>query len=424
MNRKNQTLSLWRNKSYLFLISSQIVSSIGDWLDMLALLTLVGVKWDASAIEMTGLMLCLSGPMILFGSLAGVFADKYNRKILMIIADILRFAVVIGIIFASQLWQIYILLFIKSSFAALFIPAKNGKLKEIVSDDNMQKAMGISGMIDNGAKIVGPMFSGVLVAFLGSYAAFYIDAGSFLASALFLTGVTSKSLALKQENNVQKSKQHFIAQLMDGLSTIKTIPSLLLGLSLISFILMALQIADTQAIVLLRKIPHQPVGLLGYSMAASGAGMFIASAILTKKKLHSVLKLIILASITMGLGFIASTIILPFPLVILMVLYPIIFLIIGFSFGIAIIPFNIDAQKKTPVEYSGRVFGTINSVTTAAVLIGMVLGGTLAQLFGVIIAFIISGLSLILIGFIFYIKTRMIKGSEQHGTKSFKGIQG
>ncbi|HET7615332.1 MAG TPA: MFS transporter, partial [Bacillales bacterium] len=117
MNRK-----LLQCKEYMYLLSSQAISNLGDWLDILALLALVGLKWHGSPIAVSITMLCLAVPSIVFGSFAGVLADRFERKHLMIAADILRAVIVIGVAFSTQLWQVYALLCVKSLFAAVFEP--------------------------------------------------------------------------------------------------------------------------------------------------------------------------------------------------------------------------------------------------------------------------------------------------------------
>lgn len=93
-----------------------------------------------------------------------VLSDHFERRTIMLISDLFCLAIVLGVAFSTELWQVYLLLFLKSLFVALFIPAKNGKVKEIVAENQIQAAIGISSMIDNGAKIIGPVLSGLFVA--------------------------------------------------------------------------------------------------------------------------------------------------------------------------------------------------------------------------------------------------------------------
>ncbi|MDX8361154.1 MFS transporter [Cytobacillus sp. IB215316] len=405
--------SLLKNKQYVYLIASQLVSSFGDWLDILALMALVGLKWEVSPLQMAGVMLSMALPMILFGPLAGVFADRFDRKKMMILSDIVRCLVVIGFVFVTSLWQVYVLLFIKGAFSSLFVPAKNGKLKEIVDDEQMQQAMGISGMIDNGSKIVGPMISGVLVSTAGIYWAFYIDAATFIVSALLLIGI-KRSTYEKVEAKPAEQKVAFLSQLKEGFQFLKGFPSLLFGLIVLSLSLFVLQIADSQLVILFRDIDGNTIDLLGYCMAASGAGMFIVSAILTRKKKSLPINFAIAVGATiLGLCFAVLPLLIHLPASMIMIIFPILFFIAGTSAGIIIISFNVGAQKATPVQLSGRVFGTINSMTTFAALIGMAMGGLLAEAFGVVSAILLSGSLLTVVGIATFIITRFLERRDR-----------
>ncbi|ATP41923.1 hypothetical protein CSE16_18895 [Solibacillus sp. R5-41] len=400
MTSGSDSKRLYKNKAFLYLIASQTVSAIGNWLDILAVITLVAVKWNASPLAVSGVMLVFVGPMVLLGPFSGVLSDRFDRRLIMLISDLFCVVLVLGVAFSTQLWHVYVLLFLKSSYVALFIPAKNGKLKEIVEDDQMQAAIGISGMIDNGAKIIGPVLSGMIVATVGIQWAFYIDAITFALSALFLLGVPkdNRKVKVKVEKNEQQ-KMNFISNLLTdmkgGFSFLKSIPIILISLIITTFLLLVLQIADTQFMVLLRDIFKDPVTVAGYSMAASGGGMFLASAIFTKKHIRSTLDCMFFGALGLGISLVALALMSQLPPSFLSIAYPILFFLAGFSFGSAIIPLNIIVQKSTPVDKTGRVFGIINSMTTLGTLIGMVSGGILSELFGVVMTFIVSGTSLI-----------------------------
>lgn len=416
MNRK-----LFKNKGYMYLLSAQTVSNLGDWLDILALMALVGLKWNASPLAVSGTMLCLAVPSILFGSFAGVLADRYDRKLLMILTDILRAATVVGIVFSTELWQIYILLCIKSTFSALFSPAKQGKLKEIVEDDLIQSAVATSELVNNSAKIIGPIISGMLVALIGIEWSFYLDALSFLLSAILLLGVPRTIRSIEKESH-DTEKQGFFSQFTAGFTFIKQTPELLVGLLVFSLVMLVLQMSDSQFIVLIREIPGQRVDLLGWMMAGSGLGVVVASLLLNKKQVKAFLFVISLSSITLGVGYILAGAFIHLPVLAIAIIYPILGLVMGFSFGMALIPFNVMAQLKTKGEYTGRVFGTINSTGTLAVVIGMFSGGLLSELFGVINTFILAGGLLVVVGIIVYSLRKRFESEGQLHAESDGGI--
>lgn len=96
----------------------------------------------------------------------------------------------------------------------------------------------------------------------------------------------------------------------------------------------------------------------------------------------------------------------------------------GAAFGLVHIPFQILVQTTVPVDYSGRVFGAIQSATTLASILGMAGGGVLAEWIGVSLAFLVCGCLLIMIGLITLIGKKIAESRRYLVTKSNKGAQG
>jgi MFS family permease len=392
---------LFKIKGYLPLILAQIISNLGDWMDILAIMALVGIKWQASAFAVSGIALSLALPSIFFGTFAGVLADRMDRKMVMILTDLLRIGTVIGIVLSTELWQVFLFICLKSLLSTLFQPAKEGMLKDLVKTDLIQSAVATSELINNGAKIVGPIISGVIVASFSIDWAFYLDALSFLISALLLVGLP-KTVRSSETKTKTKQKKSMIHQFTDGFVFIKQLPALILGLFAFSLVLLVLQIADSQIIVLLREIPHDSVNILGILMAASGVGVIIASIILNKKEVKSFLFTIALSSAGVGLTYFLAGAFIHISVFWIAVCYTLGGLFGGFSFGMALISFNVMAQKLTPSEFTGRVFGTINSVANLAVVIGMFGGGIISEVFGVEFTYMLSGGLLVFVGVIVF----------------------
>ncbi|MFD1737736.1 MFS transporter [Bacillus salitolerans] len=424
--KDKQKSRLFSNKSYLSLISAQTVSALGDWLDILAIITLVAIHWNASPFAVTGIMLCLAGPSIVLGPLAGALADRLDRKKIMIVSNLACAGLIVCVAFTNSLWQVFVLITLKSIFEVLFMPAKNGKLKEIVHDDDIQMAMSVSSMIDNAAKVIGPTVGGILVATLGVKWAFYIDGMTFLLSALLLLAVPKSNFLNQSEQDATSKKLSFQAILLDlkdGISILKGVPILLASLFLFSLALLVLQIADTQFSVLLRLIMEDPTKMLGFVMASSGIGMFVSAALISKMKLPSVLITTSIGCIFVGAAFGTAALLNGLDDVALYIIFPVICFFGGASFGLAAIPFQISIQKQIPVSKTGRVFGTIGSVTTISAFIGMISGGILSTLIGVVHTFILAGGSLVLIGTVALMTKKRFEGRDWHVTESDGGIQ-
>jgi MFS family permease len=409
MNRQ-----LFRLKGYLPLLLAQIISNLGDWLDILALMALIALKWGASPLAMSMTMLCLACPSIVLGSVAGVLADRLNRKSLMIISDLVRAVTVCGFVLSTHLWQIYVLLIIKSSFSALFSPAESGKIKEIVPNEFMQPAVATRELVNNGAKIVGPIISGAIVSFIGIKWAFYLDSLTFILSALFLSWVPGAgTVRTNQGKTYTFKRQSFMQQFKEGFRFIKQSPKLLVGLLVFCFVFFALQIADSQIVILLRELDGDPTNLLGWIMAASGTGVICASLLLNKKEIKSYFTSLCFGSMGLGSVLALEGTLIHSPYLLVAILYPLTGIIAGFSFGMAMMPFDIMVQKMTPQHLTGRVFGVIGSFVTTSTLLGLACGGLISQYLGVVFTFILSGSMLVMCGMIVYSFRRRLDGEKK-----------
>ncbi|MCR8642468.1 MFS transporter [Paenibacillus sp. N1-5-1-14] len=407
---------LWHNKSYRYLISSQLVSNLGDWLDLLALFALLSLKWQVTSMEMAYVMICFGLPMVLFGPISGVLADRFERRTLMIISDVLRIPLVLAFIFATNIWQIYIILLLKGSLAALFNPAKNGKLKEIVAPEHMDKAVAYSTMIEQVSKIAGPIVSGVLLSSVGIAAAFYIDAASFLVSALLLIGIPVRKHFDATASADQEHKS-ILQDLKLGFTFMSKVPFILFGTGLFCMTFLVLQIADTQVMILLREIPGMSAEFIGIALASSGIGLLGVAALLNRKPVQSIVLAMCIGIIGLGIVFVLAAWFASlqggFEWLI-----PVSFMFGGASAGLVIIPFNVTVQKRTPVEYSGRVFGTIGSLSTLMSIIGPMIGGIIATVYGVMAAFVWSGSLLAILGIIALLLGKSFDRRSTHVTES------
>lgn len=404
---------LRNNKGFLTLMVAQAISNIGDWLSIVAIITLVGLKWNASPIEVSFIILCLAVPMALLGPVAGTIADRFSRKQLMVLSDIVRAGLFVLLALANTLWMVYICLFIIGLFSAVFNPAKNGKLKELVPNDEIKSAMSITTMIDSATKIFGPILSGILVSAAGTTPVFYINSVSFIISAILIFMLPKVAQQIKEEKVKDKAKSSYKTEFMQGVSFIKSNTQILVGMLFLGFSLLILQLSDSQIIVLIRELKHASPGLFGYLVTGSGVGMFFSSLILAKKTNYRAYNLMLIGVCGMGLGFGMMALFTHINLNFSIIWAPLLGLFAGFAACLVFVPFQASVQVDTPVELTGRVFGVIGSVTTTATIIGPLLGGWLSTVLGVIPTFIITASLLVFVSLIgFLTKNRVERGKK------------
>ncbi|XZF77571.1 MFS transporter [Bacillus sp. AL-1R] len=404
---------LRRNKGFLTLMFAQAISNIGDWLSIVAIITLVGLKWNASPMEVSFIILCLAVPMALLGPVAGTIADRFSRKQLMVLSDIVRAGLFVLLALANTLWMVYICLFTIGLFSAVFNPAKNGMLKELVPNDEIKSAMSITTMIDSATKIFGPILSGILVSAAGTTPVFYINSVSFIFSAILIFMLPKVIEQIKEEKMKDKAKSSYKTEFMEGVTFIKSNTQILVGMLFLGFSLLILQLSDSQIIVLIRELKGASPGLFGYLVTGSGVGMFLSSLILAKKTNYRAYHLMLIGVCGIGLGFGMMALFTHFNLTFSIVWAPLLGLFAGFAAGIVFVPFQASVQVDTPVELTGRVFGVIGSVTTTATIIGPLLGGWLSTVFGVIPTFILTSSLLVFVSLIgFLTKNRVERGKK------------
>jgi MFS family permease len=412
--------SLMKNKGYMTLMVAQAISSIGDWLSIVAIITLVGLKWNASPMEVSLVILCLAVPMALLGPVAGIVADRFSRKTIMIISDVVRSGLILILTITSSLWMVYATLLTIGIFSAVFIPAKNGKLKEVVGEEDMKSAMSITSMIDSSTKILGPLLSGVLVAAFGAQQVFIIDSATFVVSAILLLFLPN-AIKVEQEEESEEKQESFKQELAIGFSFIKANRFMVIGLLMVGISLLILQLADTQLIVLLRELTSASPDLFGYLVTGSGLGMFFAGFMLAKKTDYKPYPLMLIGVCGIGLSFGMMGLLTYYDLSYSVIWAPTLGFAGGFSASLIFVPYQAFVQVDTPVHMTGRVFGVINSVMTTATIIGPLLGGWLATVIGVIPTFTITAGLLIIVSLIGYFTRRKVERGNLHGSTSERG---
>lgn len=190
----SQTVSafaVFRNRNFTLLWSAQLVSTIGSALTSLAASILV-YRETGSALSVGLMLMATAAPSIVLGLIAGVFVDRWDRKRIMLIADLIRAALVFAIPFlvTSNIVWLYVIVLLTSCVGQFFEPAQSSVLPEVASDEELAAANSLMAISSFGATAVGFAASGLLAQF-SLEVAFYIDAVTFLISAacIFLTRV-------------------------------------------------------------------------------------------------------------------------------------------------------------------------------------------------------------------------------------------
>lgn len=139
----NTYIALLRgNRNYRYLWFSAITSQIGDWFNLIASASLIQ-ELTSSGSAVSLLFLVRFVPLFLFSPLAGVLADRFNRRTLMVASDMLRACTVLGFLLvrdAGHVWLFYLLTALQFSLSAIYTPTGTAMLANIVRRDELVTA--------------------------------------------------------------------------------------------------------------------------------------------------------------------------------------------------------------------------------------------------------------------------------------------
>ncbi len=205
------------NRDFRLLWAGQIVSLFGDWFNLIASASLIAMLTQ-SGLAVGGLFVVRMLAPFLISPVAGVAADRYNRKSLLILTDVLRALAVLGFLLVREpghVWLLYSLTAFQLALGGIFFPTRTAILPEIVSPRELGAANALSGATWSVMLAVGAALGGLVSGIWGIYPAFVIDSVTFILSAVLISGLAYRpSKDLLEPDDVGSSA---MVQYLDGL---------------------------------------------------------------------------------------------------------------------------------------------------------------------------------------------------------------
>ena len=186
-----------RNGNYTRLWLGGLISLIGDWALNVGLPIYIFLL-TGSVIALSITLLAASLPPVLFGSIAGVFVDRWDHKRTMVVANLLLALVLLPLLLvtsADHVWIVYLVTFVAGTIEQFFLPAQNALLPRLVAEERLVSANSLISVSSNLARLIGPALGGLIAARLGLNGIVLIDAVSFVLAALLIAGIASPRVA-------------------------------------------------------------------------------------------------------------------------------------------------------------------------------------------------------------------------------------
>ena len=388
-----------RRRDYRLVLGAMSCSTIGDWLYAVALVVVV-VDATGSAAWVAGAGIARLLPYVLFSSLAGVVADRVDRRTVMITADVAR-AVVMALLAAVTAAGgppvvVIALAFVSTAAGTPFGPAQGALLPALVPEDELAGANSVNSTVEHTSLLLGPALGGLLLAVVAPPALFGINAVTFVVSALLVAGVRTRDRGEGADGgSAAGDGESPFAQLAEGIGALRGTPEIAVlvllavagsfqyGVETVVWVLLAEQRLGTGA---------EGVGFLLAAMGAGGLVMAAAApGLASRPRPERVLVGVALAS---GLPLVALAVITSPWLAYAAVAFE------GAG-GIVLDVLLITLlQQLVRERLRGRVLGLYDTATVAAILAGMALTPVVVEVAGLTAAVLVGGVAVPLVALV------------------------
>ncbi len=353
---------------------AQLVSVFGDFLAIFAIFSLISFRMKGNATEVSGVLIAYLLPFTFVSPVAGVFVDRWNVKRTMIASDLIRAGLVALLVLATNVWHIYSILFVLSTVSSFFMPAQSVAIRTMVPREGLMSANALVQQAFYALQIISPAIAAALVSLAGPGICFWIDSASFLASALFLSGIVVTREAAPQLKNLGS----VIHEMNAGVKFILTHASISVVVLSITAGMFAIRCFGALVAVFVRDVLTGGNTLFGILSSLVGVGMIIGSQFTqrlarTRSKAHMVIG----GLLGMGVGIV---IVAAVPMAAFAVVG---MLTMGLFAAFIVIPSQALMQEETPPELLGRVGGSMMSVMMASQIAALCLAGPVAQTIGI-----------------------------------------
>ncbi|MCL5046171.1 MAG: MFS transporter [Actinobacteria bacterium] len=379
------------NRDFVLLVSGQLLSLLGDRFYQIALLWL-SYKLTGSTLLMGLVSSATVLPYLMVGLPAGVLADRYDRRRLMILVDVIRGLTVLVspallAIGLMRIEVIMVLAFLLGCLAQFFTPAYRASIPAIVRDKQLTRANSILSMGENLAGILGPAVGGMFVVWFSETSLFVLDALSFFVSATTLVLMSFRSGGRGQ---TEVSGWTHIARGVTFVWNHALIRLLLVLAMIVNFLLSGILAVIPP--ILAKEVLRGDSSTYGFLVSAQALGMFAGSA--TVGYVDKLPRNRVLVS-----GFIGAGV--TYLLVSLFPVEPVIFglfALSGFFIAAVNVTFLSLVQSSVPQERLGITFNVIGICTSGLAPLSQSLIGFLAGYVPVTYFYLICGLILIACG--------------------------
>ena len=381
--------AVFKNRNFSLLWSGQFVETMGNSLTSIAASIYV-YRETNSALSVGLMLMATAAPSLLVGLFAGVFVDRYDRRKIMISADVLR-AILVALIPVlvplSVVW-LYVIVMLISAIGQFFDPAHESILPEVASDEELAAANSLIAISSFGSTAIGFAAGGLIASATDLDWAFYFNAITFLFSAGCVYLIRIKPIQAEEDTSVAV----VIKNLRAGVRQLFGTPVLRSLFSVQVVVLISFGLSNTLLLPFALKALNATEFEYGLQEGLTSIGFVVASLLMAKAfdRLQAGAWLAI-SFLGMGLIGVVYSFLDSVPWAIALIAFS------GFFNAPSSIGRRVIVQRNTPPEMRGRVSSAFFVARDVLFLIGMGAAG-LADWMDVRLLYLVSALMLLLAG--------------------------
>lgn len=386
------------HRSYRRLLIGGLVSALGDRAGYIAFLAAV-TAGNNDALAVGGITIAETLPVILAAPIVSYFVDRYDRRQLMLLADLIRSIVFSAAFFYPEIWVIYVVGFISAAFTALFEPSRLALEPHYVPPGEITQANGLRMSMMSFVMICGPAIGGLLVSTIGYRYAFLFNAVSFLFSAWMVARLDAVPL---REQEAGTSKW---SEMIGGFQAVKSNTILVYLFALFGAFMLVIGIQFPLIYVFVTEQLHGGPKEAGWLFSAVGIGGLIGGALIASLQKKAAP---FDAQHVKGRGQIAGLVLLDGLIVIVFASLHSLWAAAGtfVIFGAIGTALNTALQSAITLqsreEERGRIFTFYSTIAGPLMVVSIAIGTPFARTYGSATIFYISGGLEVLVGLLAY----------------------
>jgi DHA3 family macrolide efflux protein-like MFS transporter len=416
-NDKTGMFTVLKNRDFLALWLSQLISKIGDNFAVVAALVLINELAQRTGLAVVVIAAAMTIPQ-LFALASGVFLDRFSRKAVMVASDLLRAAVILLALLVREPGQLYILYlsaFFVMGLSAVYIPARNASIPNMVPEEDLLTANALVQATELVSLIAGASLATLVISLTSTYTAFIVDSLTFVASAIFLlTAQIPQGRVFRASSAPGGEFRSFWEGFSDGVRYIASNRPLLQLMAITTVATLGLSATVLLAAAYFKQLLGISAQYLGLLQATQGIGMAMGAVLISAYASWARSRQIVsVAMIVLGCGILLFAIAPHYWLVLAGAL------IVGLCVVSARTTLAAMTQALVPDSQRGRVESAMVTVIGMGTMGALVMAGILGDLVGPKSVFALTGFVVLLAGVasVFALREaeeRLLNGGNSH----------